>query len=111
MDKRALAGRSLGMARPGPAGRRHRDRRAAHEASGVTAGCQAGFGRGDRLPSDPARPALAAAGAFARLPRQIQGIDEEAAPGQWTYRVVTKHALSLEQDSLKTVAADRAARA
>jgi len=35
----------------------------------------------------------------------------ETAPGQWTYRVVAKHVLSLEQDSLKTVAADRAARA
>jgi hypothetical protein len=34
----------------------------------------------------------------------------ETAPGQWTYRVVAKHVLSLEQDSLKTVAADRAAR-
>lgn len=33
----------------------------------------------------------------------------ETAPGQWTYRVVAKHVLSLEQDSLKTVAADRAA--
>ena len=34
----------------------------------------------------------------------------ETAPGQWTYRVVAKHVLSLEQDSLKTLAADRAAR-
>jgi hypothetical protein len=34
----------------------------------------------------------------------------ETAPGQWTYRAVAKHVLSLEQDSLKTVAADRAAR-
>jgi len=34
----------------------------------------------------------------------------ETAPGQSTYRVVAKHVLSLEQDSLKTVAADRAAR-
>src|SRR5439155_24883077 len=34
----------------------------------------------------------------------------ETAPGQWTYRVVAKHVLSLEQDSMKTVAADRAAR-
>src|SRR5512132_1030453 len=34
----------------------------------------------------------------------------ETAPGQWTYRVVAKHVLTLEQDSLKTVAADRAAR-
>ena len=35
----------------------------------------------------------------------------ETAPGQWTYRVVAKHVLALEQDSLKAVAADRAARA
>jgi len=34
----------------------------------------------------------------------------EIAPGQWTYRVVAKHVLALEQDSLKTLAADRAAR-
>lgn len=34
----------------------------------------------------------------------------ETVPGQWTYRVVAKHVLALEQDSLKTVAADRAAR-
>src|SRR5262245_15928230 len=33
------------------------------------------------------------------------------APDQWTYRVVAKHVLALEQDSLKTLAADRAARA
>jgi hypothetical protein len=35
----------------------------------------------------------------------------ETAPGQWTYRVVAKHVLALEQDSLKTIAADRASRA
>jgi len=34
----------------------------------------------------------------------------ETAPGQWTYRVVAKHVLAVELDSLKTVAADRAAR-
>jgi hypothetical protein len=34
----------------------------------------------------------------------------ETAPGQWTYRVVAKHVLSVEQDSLKTMALDRAAR-
>ena len=34
----------------------------------------------------------------------------ETAPGQWTYRAVAKHILLLEQDSLKTVAADQAAR-
>lgn len=35
----------------------------------------------------------------------------ETAPGQWTYRVVAKHVLHLEQDSLKTIAADHATRA
>ena len=35
----------------------------------------------------------------------------ETAPGQWTYRVIAKHVLALEQDSLKTLAADRASRA
>src|SRR5215510_16531574 len=35
----------------------------------------------------------------------------ETAPGQWTYRVVAKHVLTLEQDSLRTLAEDRAARA
>ncbi|HKZ06914.1 MAG TPA: hypothetical protein VJU81_15735 [Methylomirabilota bacterium] len=34
----------------------------------------------------------------------------ETAPGQWTYRVVAKHVLTLEQDSLKSILADRAAR-
>jgi hypothetical protein len=36
--------------------------------------------------------------------------NSETAPNQWTYRVVAKHVLTLEQDSLKTIAADRAAR-
>ena len=36
--------------------------------------------------------------------------NEETAPGQWTYRAVAKHVLRLEQDSLKTIAADQAAR-
>ena len=35
--------------------------------------------------------------------------NHETAPGQWTYRVVAKHVLALEQDSLKSLAADRAA--
>jgi hypothetical protein len=35
----------------------------------------------------------------------------ETAPGEWTYRVVAKHVLRLEQDSLKAIAADRAGRA
>jgi len=34
----------------------------------------------------------------------------ETAPGQWTYRVVAKHVLALEQDTLGTMAADRAKR-
>ena len=34
----------------------------------------------------------------------------ETAPGHWTYRVVAKHVLALEQDSLKTLASDQAAR-
>jgi hypothetical protein len=37
--------------------------------------------------------------------------NSETAPGQWTYRVVAKHVLTLEQDSLDTMAADRARRA
>jgi hypothetical protein len=37
--------------------------------------------------------------------------NSETAAGQWTYRVVAKHVLTLEQDSLKTIAADRAGRA
>ena len=37
--------------------------------------------------------------------------NRETAPGQWTYRVVAKHVLTLEQDSLTTIAADQAARA
>jgi len=37
--------------------------------------------------------------------------NSETAPGQWTYRVIAKHVLAVEQDSLKTLAADRAARA
>ena len=32
----------------------------------------------------------------------------ETAPGQWTYRAVAKHVLRLEQDSLQTIASDRA---
>ena len=36
--------------------------------------------------------------------------NEETAPGAWSYRAVAKHVLLVEQDSLKTLAADRAAR-
>jgi len=35
--------------------------------------------------------------------------NSETASGQWTYRVVAKHVLAVEQESLKTIAADRAA--
>lgn len=34
----------------------------------------------------------------------------ETAPGAWTYRAVAGHVLGVEQDSLRTLAADRAAR-
>jgi hypothetical protein len=34
----------------------------------------------------------------------------ETAPGQWTYRAVAKHVLAVEQDSLRTMAFDQAAR-
>ncbi len=37
--------------------------------------------------------------------------NRETAPGGWTYRGVAKHVLLVEQDSLKTLAADRAGRA
>ena len=51
----------------------------------------------------------------ARLIGSLVGLTDEqfnreTAPGQWTYRVVAKHVLMLEQDSLKTIAADQAAR-
>ena len=36
--------------------------------------------------------------------------NRETAPGQWTYRVIAKHLLMLERDSLKTIADDQAAR-
>jgi len=36
--------------------------------------------------------------------------NRETAPGEWTYRVVAKHVLTLEQDSLKAIASDQAAR-
>src|SRR2546422_2469827 len=35
--------------------------------------------------------------------------NRETAPGQWTYRVVAKHLLMLERDSLKTIADGQAA--
>ncbi len=36
--------------------------------------------------------------------------NSETAPGQWTYRVVAKHVLALEQESIQTLSADQAAR-
>jgi hypothetical protein len=36
--------------------------------------------------------------------------NSETAACEWTYRVVAKHVLTLEQDSLKTIAADRVGR-
>jgi len=51
----------------------------------------------------------------ARLIGSIVGLTDEqfnreTARGQWTYRVIAKHVLTLEQDSLQTLAKDRAAR-
>jgi hypothetical protein len=51
----------------------------------------------------------------ARLIGSLVGLTDEqfnaeTAPGQWTYRVIAKHVLAVEQDSLRTLAADRAAR-
>ena len=51
----------------------------------------------------------------ARLIGSLIGLTDEqfnaeTAPGQWTFRVVAKHVLRVEQDSLKTIAADQAAR-
>jgi hypothetical protein len=51
----------------------------------------------------------------ARLIGSLIGLTDEqfnteTAPGQWTYRVVAKHVLTLEQDSLKTLSADQATR-
>ena len=37
--------------------------------------------------------------------------NSETAARQWTYRVVAKHVLTLEQDSLKTISADQVGRA
>jgi hypothetical protein len=39
-----------------------------------------------------------------------QQFNAETAPGEWTYRVVAKHVLMLEQDSLKTMHTDQASR-
>ena len=36
--------------------------------------------------------------------------NSETKAGEWTYRVVAKHVLTLEQHSLTTIASDRAAR-
>ncbi len=52
----------------------------------------------------------------ARFIGSHMGLNDEqfngpTAPGQWTYRIIAKHVLALEQDSLKTIAADRERRA
>lgn len=39
-----------------------------------------------------------------------EAFNEETAPGAWSYRAVAKHVLLVEQDSLNTLAMDRAAR-
>ena len=36
--------------------------------------------------------------------------NRETAPGQWTYRAIAKHVLTVEQGSLKTMVADKTAR-
>jgi hypothetical protein len=51
----------------------------------------------------------------ARLIGSLIGLTDEqfnteTVPGQWTYRVVAKHVLTLEQDSLKTIGADQVTR-
>jgi hypothetical protein len=51
----------------------------------------------------------------ARLIGSLVGLTDEqfnseTAPGQWTYRAVAKHVLKLEQNTLQTIADDRAAR-
>jgi hypothetical protein len=51
----------------------------------------------------------------ARLIGSLVGLTDEqfnseTAPGHWTYRVIAKHVLMLERDSLTTIAADQAAR-
>jgi hypothetical protein len=44
-------------------------------------------------------------GAFVGL--TDEQFNRETAPDQWTYRVVAKHVLTLEQDSPRSIAADR----
>jgi hypothetical protein len=51
----------------------------------------------------------------ARLIGSLVGLTDEqfnseTAPGQWTYRVIAKHVLMLERDSLTTIATDQATR-
>lgn len=69
-----------------------------------------------RIPASPMQRLLAEwLEERARLIGSLIGLTDaqfnsETAPGQWTYRVVAKHVLGLEQDSLKTIAADQAMR-
>src|SRR5262250_3249415 len=70
-----------------------------------------------RIPASPMQRLIAEwLAERARLVGSLVGLTDaqfnaETAPGQWTYRVIAKHVLALEQDSLKTLAADRASRA
>lgn len=70
-----------------------------------------------RIPASPMQRLVAEwLAERARLIGSLIGLTDEqfnreTAPNQWTYRVVAKHVLTLEQDSLKSIAADRAARA
>src|SRR5687767_9596932 len=69
-----------------------------------------------RIPASPMQRLIAEwLAERARLIGALIGLTDEqfnseTAPGQWTYRVVAKHVLWLEQDSLKTIASDQAAR-
>ena len=67
------------------------------------------FGRREGEPCESWAAAMQASWRLGRSTLAYQ-FNAETAPGQWTYRVVAKHVLSLEQDSLKTVAPDHAAR-
>ena len=78
----------------------------------MVCGQNRGGEHGGRVPSRPKRlpgePVRAIVGDHRRAPKEAN--NSETAPGQWTYRVVAKYVLTLEQDSLKTIAADQATR-
>jgi hypothetical protein len=46
----------------------------------------------------------------ARVGLTDEQFNRETAPNQWTYRVIAKPVLKLEQNSLNTITVDRAAR-